>query len=404
MRLWFLLAVSLFAADSPESVGFSSQRLQKLHTAMNELVDTKQLAGVQTMVARHGKVVDQHVYGKRDIASGAALAPDTIFRIYSMTKPIVGVAMMMLYEEGKWKASDPVSKFLPEFANVQVYKADGTLAKPKRPPTMEQLMSHTAGLTYGFFGDTPVDKLYREAAPLQAGSLKEMSEKIAKLPLLYEPGDQWVYSMAVDVQGCIVEKLSGMPLDEFLQKRIFEPLGMKDTGFHVPAEKRARFATEYRWNAKGELQAGGNDYAKPPAAPSGGGGLVSTARDYMRFAQMVANKGELDGIRLLSPASVQLMTANHLTSRVLNGVHGETRPGMGFGYDFAVFIDPALAGAPVGKGTHFWSGMAGTWFWIDPVNDVVFVGMIQRINDPKSPDVQHLSRALTMQALLELGK
>ena len=172
----------------------------------------------------------------------------------------------------------------------------------------------------------------------------------------------------------------------------------------MPAEKRARFATEYSLNAKGELEAGGRDYSTPPAAPSGGGGLVSTARDYMRFAQMVANKGELDGIRLISPATVQLMTANHLTSRVLNGSYGETRPGLGFGYDFAVFMDPALAGAAVGKGTHYWSGMAGTWFWIDPVNDVVFVGMIQRINDPKSPDVQHLSRALTMQALLDPGK
>ncbi|MBM3767184.1 MAG: beta-lactamase family protein [Acidobacteria bacterium] len=404
MRLAFFLAISLFAADSPESVGFSQQRLQKLHAAMDELVDSKQLAGVQTMVARHGKVIDQHVYGKRDLASGAALQPDTIFRIYSMTKPIIGVAMMMLYEEGKWKASDPVSKYLPEFANVQVYKSDGTLAKPRRAPTMEQLMSHTAGLTYGFFGDTPVDKLYREATPLGATSLKDMSERIAKLPLLYEPGDQWVYSVSVDVQGCIIEKISGMPLDVFLQKRIFEPLGMKDTGFYVPAEKRARFATEYRWNAKGELQAGGTDYSKPPAAPSGGGGLVSTARDYMRFAQMVANKGELDGVRLLSPATVTLMTANHLSSRVLNGPHGETRPGQGFGYDFAVFMDPALAGAAVGKGTHFWSGMAGTWFWIDPVNDVVFVGMIQRIIDPKSPDVQHLSRALTMQALLNPAK
>ncbi len=400
----------------PESVGFSSERLERLHALMQQVVDQKQLPGAVTLLARHGKVVDYRVYGMRDAASGAPMTRDTIFRAFSMTKPVTGMAMMMLYEQGKWLPSDPISKYIPEFAHLKVCKgvdAAGNmiLEEPIHPPTMQELMTHTAGFVYGFFGETPVDKEYRKAGVMQSKSLQEFIDKLAKIPLAYQPGTRWVYSASMDIQGYIVEKLSGQTLPDFMQVHIFKPLGMKDTGFFVPAEKRGRFVTVYRSNEKGEVVPApgfGGDYAEQPTMPSGGGGMVTTAEDYFRFAEMLANGGELNGVRILSPPAVHLMSTNHLAPNLLTGEFGigvqVMRPGLGYGYDCAVEFDPAEANLPDGRGTFFWDGAAGTWFWIDPKNDIVFVGMIQRVLGPDSPNVEYQSRPAVYQALLDPKK
>jgi len=404
----------------PESVGFSTERLENLHALMQKAVDDKQIAGIVTILARHGKIVDYRTYGLRDIATASPMTKDVIFRDFSMTKPVTGVAMMMLYEQGKWLPSDPISKFIPEFAHLKVYKgldADGKmiLADPDHAPTMRELMTHTAGFTYGFFGDTPVDKLYRDANLLASPSLHDFIEKLAKIPLLYQPGTKWVYSMSMDIQGYIVEKLSGQTLPEFDKQHIFAPLGMKDAGFFVPDAKRDRFTTLYRTGTDGELIADASasrragDYSSEPVMPSGGGGMVSTAEDYFRFAEMLSNRGELNGTRLLAPSSVTLMSSNHLAASLLTGEFSigsqVMRPGFGYGYDCAVVFDPPAANLPEGKGTFFWDGAAGTWFWVDPTNDIVFVGMIQRMGGtPKTPNLQYLSRAVVYQALVDPSK
>jgi len=296
---------------SPESVGFSLQRLERLHTLMQQSVDQKQIAGMVTILARHGKVIDYRAYGMRDLASAAPMPKDAIFRDFSMTKPVVGVAMMILWEQGKWLPSDPIAKYIPEFAHVKVFKgvdADGKmiLEDPIHPPTMGELMAHTAGFTYGIFGETPVDKAYQGANLFGSASLKDFVEKLSRLPLLYQPGTEWVYSVSSDVQGYIVEKLSGQTLPDFIEQNIFKPLGMKDAGFFVPPDKQNRFATLYRANGKGELVTDGANgiggaYTAQPRMPSGGGGMVSTAEDYLRFGQMLDTAGELNSVRVLSP-------------------------------------------------------------------------------------------------------
>jgi CubicO group peptidase (beta-lactamase class C family) len=405
-----------FAENKPEALGFSSERLERLHAAMQSEVDQKQLPGVVTILARHGKVVEERAYGKKDVASGAPMTKDTIFRIYSMTKLVTGVAMMILYEEGKWHPLDQVSKYIPEFAHLKVFKGMDESGKmiledPVHPPTMRELMTHTAGFTYGFFGTSLVDKMYRDQQVWQSQSLQEMIDKLAKIPLLYQPGTRWVYGASMDIQGYVVEKLSGQSLPDFMQQRIFEPLGMKDTGFFVPPDKRNRFATLYAEDEKGELvpdaPGGGlpTDYAAPPSMPTGGGGLVSTAEDYLRFAEMLLDSGELDSVRILAPATVALMTANHLAPSLMAG--GSTigpikiPPGMGWGYDCAVYPDPLEADEVVGKGTFFWVGAADTWFWVDPTSDLILVGMTQRLLGPGWPNMEALSQSLVYQALLK---
>jgi CubicO group peptidase (beta-lactamase class C family) len=400
-----------------ESVGFSSERLAKLDAGMKSLVDSKKVAGMVTVLARHGKIVDYKTYGYADVASQKPMQKDTIVRIYSMTKPITGIAMMMLYEEGKWKPSDPISRYIPEFRDLKVYTGvdkDGkpTLDKPGHAPTMGELMSHSAGFTYGFFGSTPVDKMYQEAQLLNAPSLQDFIERVSKLPLLYQPGEGWVYSISVDIQGYLVEKLSGKSFPDFLRERIFLPLGMKDTGFYVPPDKLSRVASVYQSDAVAGASAMPQDpgIGQPPGMPSGGGGLYSTAGDYLRFVQMVLNGGELNGVRLVAPSTIELMRTNHLSDEVKNarkfgiGLY-QMQPGLGFGYDFAILEDTPRIGSTAGKGTFLWDGVAGTWFWIDPTNDVVFVGIIQRwLMAPGAPDVENLSRALTYQALVNPGK
>ncbi|HJZ98865.1 MAG TPA: serine hydrolase domain-containing protein [Candidatus Solibacter sp.] len=423
-----LLAMLAFASivaraqptqPKPESLGFSSERLTRLHEAMQRPVDEKRLAGVVTLLTRHGKLVEERSYGVKDLASGAPMTNDTIFRIYSMTKPVTGVAMMILYEEGKWHPTDPISKFIPEFAGLKVFKgmdANGEPATepPIHPPTMAELLTHTAGFTYGVFGSTPIDRLYMAKNWLGATSLHDMMQRFASIPLLYQPGSKWVYSVSMDIQGYIIEKISGKPLPEFMEERIFKPLHMTDTGFFVPKEKRARFATLYSGGPDGTLVATGQafgskaDYASMPGAPSGGGGLVSTAKDYSRFAQMLLNHGELDGARIISPATVDLMTSNHLAPKLMTGEFSigkaVMRPGHGWGYDLAVFNDPATADEVVGKGTFYWEGAAATWFWIDPANDLVFVGMTQRMYGDGQPPMNHFSRPTVYGALIDPKK
>ena len=404
-----------FTPTKPETVGFSAERLEQLHSLMQKQVDGKQLPGIVTILARHGRVIDYRTYGVRDLASGAPMTKDTVFRAFSMTKPVTGVAMMLLYEQGKWLPSDPISKFIPEFENLKVCKgvdAAGNmiLEDPVHPPTMQELMTHTAGFVYGFFGNTPVDKEYQKVNPLSSKSLQEMIDKLAKIPLAYQPGTKWVYSVSMDIQGYIIEKLSGQSLPDFMQQHIFKPLGMKDSGFYVPADKQNRFVTLYR-GEKGQLvevPTFRREFDKQPTAPSGGGGLVTTAEDYFRFAMMLANEGELNGVRILSPASLHLMSTNHLGPKLLTGEFSiglqVMRAGFGYGYDCAVEFDPQTADLPDGRGTFFWDGAAGTWFWVDPTNDVVFVGMIQRLLAPDSPNVEYWSRSIIYQALLNPKK
>ena len=402
----------------PETVGFSSERLENLHALIQGEIDRKELAGAVTILARHGKVLDYRTYGVNDIGTGSAMAKDTIFRDYSMTKPVTAVAMMILYEQGKWLPMDPIAKYVPEFAHLKVFNGVDSDGKPilvdaEHAPTLRELMTHSAGFLYGF-GNSKVDDLYKQAKPLQAGSLQEMIDRIAKLPLAYQPGKEWQYSMSMDVEGYIVEKLSGQTLPQFMHDRIFAPLGMRDAGFYVPAEKRARFATNYRDDADGKLvptqaDAGApKDYAEEPALASGGGGLVSTAEDYYRFALMLSNGGELNGVRILSPETVKLMTSNHLPQELMTGKFGGgmhvMRRGFGYGYNCAVITDPGEANLPDGKGTFFWDGAAGTWFWVDPTNDIVFVGMIQRMTAPDNHPFLYRSHAAVYSALVDPSK
>src|SRR3984957_13628623 len=397
----------------PENVGMSAERLTRLPNGMKSLVDQGRLAGVVTMVARHGKVIEFEAAGKRDIAANLAMQKDSIFRIYSMSKPITGVAMMMLFEEGKWQLNDPVAKYIPEFAKLKVYGTDANnnvvMKDPVHPVTMRELMSHSGGFTYGFFSNTAVDKLQLEADLLNPNNtLDEFIKRVANLPLNAQPGSEWHYSISVDIQGYIVQKLSGMPFEEYLEKRIFKPLGMSDTGFYVPKENLNRFAEFYSYDKDGKLQVVGvkdglnHDFAAKPALSSGGGGLVSTATDYMRFCQMLLNGGQLDGVRLLSPLTVELMRTNVLPANI-----PILAPGAGFGLDFAVYTDPVAAGGYFGKGTYFWGGAAGTWFWIDPVNDLIVLGMIQQVAGTGAvatgavPDVRGLSRAWVYQAIVK---
>jgi CubicO group peptidase (beta-lactamase class C family) len=331
------------------------------------------------------------VLGLNNITSHTKLSENTIFRIYSMTKPVTAVAMMILHDQGLWKPEDPIAKFIPSFANAKVVAADGDPSKlvvADHAPTVGELMTHTAGLTYGMT-DSPLDELYKAADIWHAGSLAGFADRLGRLPLAYQPGTKWLYSLAMDVQGAIIETLSGQKLADFMRARIFAPLGMIDTGFFVPPENVNRLATLYRTSRTDGLVAMDRppmlgDNLSAPTVPSGGGGLVSTLDDYARFAQMLLNKGELDGARILSPQAVAQMSRNHLSDALINGGFGvgaqSIRPGFGYGYNCAVFTDPVRAGLPVGKGTFQWDGAAGTWFWVDPENDLIFVGMIQRLS------------------------
>lgn len=410
--------VAVAAAAQPEAqrAAFSAERLQRFDRSVQGMIDAGQLSGMVSLLSHRGKTVHSHVLGRQDIASNTPMARDTIFRAYSMTKPVTGVAMMMLYEEGRWSPSDPITKFIPEFAEMQVYtgmSADGRMLTEgaRRVPTMAELMSHTAGFGYGLFPGHPVEALFQKANIMGSASRDEAIGKLAKIPLRYQPGSEWQYSISVDIQGYILERITGQRLDDFMQQRIFGPLGMKDTAFRVPEDKLPRLATIYSAGADGKLAPVPRDpnVSRAPVLASGGAGLYSTADDYLRFARMLAGGGQVDGVRLLAPRTVQLMATNHLSPRLLEGGYGigmqQLKPGFGFGFDVAVYEDPFKAQSVIGKGSFLWDGAAGTFFWVDPENDLVFVGMIQRMGGgPSFPRVQELARPLLYQALLPGGR
>jgi CubicO group peptidase (beta-lactamase class C family) len=383
----------------PEKVGLSSERLERIGRVFQEEISEGRLPGAVVLVARNGEVAYFESFGARDPASKAPMSQDAIFRIYSMTKPLVSVAAMILMEEGRLQLADPVSKFLPEFADLQVSvpetdvygKVTYTLAPAERPMTIQDLLRHTAGLAYGeITGNAAIKQAYAEAGvyqpdglPYEARGVRPAEEVVglAKAPLVHQPGTVWEYSLATDVLGRVVEKASGMRLGDFLEQRLLEPLGMVDTGFSVPEADLARLAEPLATDP-----ATGNpnaliDVAAPPANDSGGAGAVSTASDYARFAQMLLNGGELDGARILSPTTVRLMASDHLGSRIEAPVTpGELllgTPGYTFGLGFAVREEPGIAAVPGSQGEFMWAGYAGTYFWIDPEEELVGVLMTQ---------------------------
>lgn len=387
---------------APEAQGFSTAGLEALRDEFRSLVDDNELAGVTTLLSRHGQIVYFDTYGAADASTGEPLQPDSIFRIASMTKPIAGVAMMQLWEQGKWKLDDPVAMHIPEFANLQVKAAGGGTEPQNTPMTMAQLMSHSAG-----FG---VSATYADAG-LGAGDLQDMIDTLAALPLETQPGTAWDYGPSVNIQGYLVEKLSGQSLDEYLEEHIFQPLGMDDTGFWVPEEKASRVVAIHTYDDSGKIITDGatNDVrTEKPTFLSASGGLMSTAEDYWRFAQAVLNKGALDGATILQPETVRLMYQNVLADGVAVDLYGPDMPGIRFGLDFAIVADPAAHGTGQGLNTHYWGGAYGTWFWIDPTNDIVFVGMIQNRNgsrpDGGTPATRELSPRATYAALTDPTK
>ncbi|MEO5773587.1 MAG: serine hydrolase domain-containing protein [Sphingomicrobium sp.] len=401
---------ALVRATRPEDVGFDSERLKRLENYVQDFVDNSKLAGLTTLVARHGKIVQAKTYGRKTV-DGPPMTMDTIFRIYSMSKPVTGVALMMLFEEGKFRLDDPVTRFLPEFKNLKVLtgtdaQGNATFEDAKKPPTIRQLMSHTAGYGYGLSNDSQADKIYRANAALTSANMDEFIRRAAKLPLVYQAGTSFEYSIAADIQGALVERISGQKFGDFLRDRIFRPLKMNDTGFNVSTEKLGRLAGLYNGMKDGRLQDAPTVFGWPrpdPSQPvgfeSGGAGLYSTTMDYARFCQMLLNGGELDGVRILAPATVALMATNHEPKDALDKGAGGFNATRSFGLDFEVLNDPAAAGSIAGKGTFSWGGAAGTWFWIDPTNDVIAVGMVQRFDywEPDHPN--NMGRLLVYQAL-----
>jgi CubicO group peptidase (beta-lactamase class C family) len=370
----------------PAELGFDAARLDRIDAYLQRYVDDGALPGWQFVLTRHGDVVHTATGGRRDRERDLPVEPDTLFRIYSMTKPVTSVAAMMLYELGAFQLSDPVSTFLPAFADVRVY-AGGSDLRPSTVPATEpvrmiHLLTHTAGLTYGFFRQHPVDALYRAAildgsGEASAADLGELCDRIAGIPLLFQPGSEWAYSMATDVLGRVVEVLSGQRLGEFFAQRIFSPLGMTDTGFGVRDDQLPRLARLYAQQPGGLSPADGvGASVDRPKLELGGGGLISSAHDYHRFTQMLLRGGELDGHRLLSPRTVRFMTRNHLPGNADLEQFG--RPlysevplrGAGFGLGFSVDLEPPATGRPGSAGTYAWGGAASTLFWVDPVEQL----------------------------------
>ena len=377
----------------PEEVGVSTERLQRIKPAMQEYVDEGHAPGFLTAIARHGKIVHFETVGLRDIENSKPVEPDTIFRIYSMSKPVTSVAAMMLYEEGRFQLDTPVAEFIPEFENMKAYNEDQTeIRDAEKPITVKHLLTHTAGFTYGW-GNKPVDKLYGQASLLKSSkNLTEMVQNLAQIPLVHEPGEEWTYGVSTDVLGYLVEVAAEMPFEEFLQTRIFQPLGMVDTGFSVPSEKTHRFAALYRFSKEEGMKLG---QASPLTDeelsffPAGGSGLVSTAADYLRFSQMLLNGGELDGVRILSKETVELMRQPH---------HRWGKGG-GFGLGFSVVMEVNEAKSPVSVGSFSWGGAAATTFWIDPEKELIGVLMTQLMNNPHP--FQHEFKVLTYEALTD---
>jgi CubicO group peptidase (beta-lactamase class C family) len=372
---------------SPSEVGFSAEKLEALEAYVEDQIKSDVVPGVVVYLARHGKPVLAKAYGARSFG-GEKMTIDTIFRAYSMTKPVTGLAMAMLYEEGKWQLDDPITKFLPELADLKVFRELGPDGQPvfeplQRPATMRELMTHSAGFIYGFAPTDYVSKAYIDAKLFTRPNLEDFLKAIAGLPLAGQPGSKWRYSFSTDLQGIVVERLSGQTLDVFFKARIFDPLGMTDTGFFVPGESAQRFAAVYSIDRdSGKLidsSKPAGDYSKPPTLRSGGGGLVTTAPDYAKFAQALLNGGELNGVRIAKAETVKLMGTNLLPeNQWITRENGAMAQGTGYGMNVAVITDPAPLKSPQGVGTISWGGAASTHFWVDPANDFIFVWMVQR--------------------------
>lgn len=413
--------------EGQEKQGMSCERLARIERFLDEnYVATGKLAGTVTQVWRRGALALNSVLGFADRERRTPMAADSIFRIYSMTKPITSVAIMMLVEECKIALDDPVSKYIPAWEKLGVH-AGGFMESfqtraPARPMRVVDLLRHTSGLTYGFQQNTNVDAAYRKLKLgdiATAGTLDDMIEKLATLPLEFSPGDAWNYSVSTDVLGYLVGKVSGMAFEDFLKARIFDPLGMVDTAFYVPEDKLSRFCACYAVGTLGSkvVSAQGptlqddprtSPYCEPPGFVSGGGGLVSTAADYLRFSRMLLQGGELDGVRLLGPKTVELMTANHLPGgadlpRLSRSMFSEANyEGVGFGLGFATTLAPASTLTPGSAGDFFWGGAASTFFWVDPREDLIVLFLTQLLPSSAYP-VRRQLRTLVYSAITECG-
>jgi CubicO group peptidase (beta-lactamase class C family) len=398
---------------SPEAVGVSAQRLSRVNKMMQGYIDDGKLASGLTMLARHGETFHFEPYGALDIESGTPVERDTLFRIYSMTKPITSAAVMMLYEEGHFSLDDPVGKFIPELASMKVYDGMGEtgmrLVEQERPITIRHLLTHTSGLSYGFHQDNPIEKMYREADITHPDStLQEMTEKLGRLPLVTQPGTKWRYSFATDVLGYLVEIISHKPFDRYLRDNILDPLGMQDTAFYVAEENLDRLATVYGASPNGKIVPLDNTMVNRQRRPhtlfSGGGGLVSTAADYMRFCQMLLNGGVFGDQRLLSPKTIEMMRSNHLTDDMRPFSVGQSNAsdtkGCGFGLGFRVVMDIAQHGIIGSNGIYSWGGAASTVFWIDPQEDLIAILLTQFMPSSYYP-LRREFQIATYQALME---
>jgi len=389
----------------PEELGFSTERLDRINVKMQQYIDEGKIAGIVTLVARKGQIAHFEKFGFQDLETRKPIALNTIFRIYSMTKPITNVALMTLYEQGLFHMNDPISKFIPDFKNVKVLVEDGKLEDPEREITIHDLLTHTAGLSYAEDVNSPVDKAYLEAEIWDPTiDTQEFARRIANLPLRFHPGQNWFYSVATDVLGHLLEILADKSLPDYLDEYIFQPLGMEDTSFAVPPKKVDRFATLYGQTEDDPLgiieKTIGGEYFDVKVF-YGGSGLVSTAEDYLRFAQLVLNKGELDGVRLLGRKTVDWMTINHLPHDLLKIVPAQDlMPGFGFGIGFSIVVDLPRSAMLGSMGSHGWGGWASTHFWIDPSEELIGILMLQYIPSGTYPIHMDI-RNLTYQALID---
>ncbi|MBI1259020.1 MAG: serine hydrolase [Chloroflexi bacterium] len=400
---------------NPEDAGMDAKRLDRIAPVMQGFVKDNQLPGIMTLVQRHGKVVHLGKFGLMDIEAGKPMQEDALFRIYSMTKPIISVAIMMLFEEGKLSLNDPVSKFIPAFKKTKVFAGAEVLGLKlvDQDPVMTvyHLLTHTSGLSYGWFFDSPVEDLYRaafqRAKPDRNQLLSESVDRLAELPLLFQPGTCWRYSMAVDVLGLIIQVVADQPLADFLEERIFKPLGMVDTGFSVPAEKASRLAQIYTSAAlydpipcKPDEVWGLGDVTTPTTIPSGGGGLISTLSDYLAFCTCLLNQGSYDGGRLINRKTLAWMTANHMPPSLMPIKAGPDTLDHGFGLGFRVTTSLGERRSLSSVGEYGWGGAAQTYFWIDPAED--FIGLMMTQHLPLAPyPVQERFRNLAYQAIAD---
>ncbi len=390
---------------TPDQANVSEQQLSRLDASMQAMVDKGHLNGIQVLLARRNKPFHFASFGWQDKANDVSMADDTIFRIYSMTKPIVSVAAMMLFEEGQLRIADPVGEYLPGFHHLKVYIDENTNANLERPVLIKDLLTHTAGLTYGFDPDHPVDRMYSDVQILDLqSSPDDFLARLCRFPLLFQPGTEWRYSVATDVLGMVVAAVSGQSLGESLNSMIFEPLGMKDTRFQVPGTDLHRLSVNYQETSRGRLSPMPNPERDPVVVgvkrESGGGGLVGTTADYYRFARMLLNEGTVDGVRLLGPRTVRYMAANHLT-KDMTEVFGDENNGYGaygFGLGFRVMQNPGRYRYLTGAGEYGWAGAANTHFWIDPNADLIGIFMSQLM-----PSNLHLAHTFQSQAYAALN-